>query len=165
MSNGNYDTSTWFSPMKISVPFDTSTVFGWYMRFLISMWISICQNMYVSSSIPFFANCCSYIHACYEQFKLDYLNFNNNFSKYLKKRFKLKRNYVPPSIETFESQLIDLVRFHIKIKEYANFYKSVGLELFNEIVKRKLHFRVFDDVAESNSGTLFFQLYGNVIYF
>lgn len=121
--------------------------------------------MYVSSSNPFFANCCSYLHACNEQFKLDYLNFDNNFSNYLKKRFKLKRNYVPSLIETFESQLIDLVRFHIKMKEYANFYKSVGLELCNEILKRKLHFRVFDDVAESNTGTLFFQLFGNVIYF
>lgn len=117
MWNGNYVTSTWFSPMKISVPFDTSSVFGWYMKFLIQIWFAMCYNMYISTLIPYFANCCSYIHACYEQFKFDYLNFNDNFSKLLKNRLKFSRRHTPSCYEPFNSQLIDLVRFHIKIKE------------------------------------------------
>lgn len=66
---GNLDVSTWALPMDLSVPFDTSTLWGWYLMWFFQFNISIC---YVSCTITittYFVCCCIYIGAICEHFR------------------------------------------------------------------------------------------------
>lgn len=121
---GNFDTSTWFTALQMSVPFDTSTVFGWYMKYLNQVWASIVFNLVTSTLIPYFANCCCYIGACSEQFKSNYKHLSHDFLKFLERSSKSNapstdNNQIRPTMSEIQSQLTDLVRFHIKMFEYV----------------------------------------------
>lgn len=66
MWNGNYETSTWFVPYKLVVPFDTSSIFGWYMLWLIQIYAGYTYVLSISAVISYFVSCCFYIEACCE---------------------------------------------------------------------------------------------------
>lgn len=69
---GNLDVSTWALPMDLSVPFDTNTLWGWYLMWFFQFNISIC---YVSCTITittYFVCCCIYIGAICEHFRFMY---------------------------------------------------------------------------------------------
>lgn len=78
---GNLDVSTWALPMDLSVPFDTNTLWGWYLMWFFQFNISIC---YVSCTITittYFVCCCIYIGAICEHFRFVYDSIMENVEK------------------------------------------------------------------------------------
>lgn len=82
MWRGNYDTSTWYTPYEMIVPFDTTTVFGWYFL-VFGIQIHECY-MYVfiaGASVSYFVSFCYYIEACCEQFNAIMFDMNDELTK------------------------------------------------------------------------------------
>lgn len=67
---GNYDTSTWPVLLEMSVPFETKTIYGWYLLLftLISMDIAYLTSLFLG--IIQFMGYCIYITAICEHFSL-----------------------------------------------------------------------------------------------
>lgn len=103
MGNGNYKTSTWFSPYKFHSPFDTSTVFGWYMLWLIQVYAGYTYNLSISVIIMYFVSCCFYIEACCKHFITLYNEFDSYLTKDERKSIAAKR------------QLHEAILFHIEV--------------------------------------------------
>lgn len=83
---GNLDTSTWMVPFNIDVPFDTSSVFGWYMFYIVQGFVAYTYSLNQPAIITFFMSCCLYIEALCEHFRnaisateIDSLRAKQNF--------------------------------------------------------------------------------------
>lgn len=70
MFNGNFDTSTWNLPMKLVVPFNTQSIFGWYSLWFIETNIGIVYSLCVTSITSYFVSCCFYINGICDHFNL-----------------------------------------------------------------------------------------------
>lgn len=68
MQMGNFDTSTWLLPYSLTVPFDTSTIFGWYLFWLVQFYIAIVYAISVACATTYFGSNCLYIIAICEHF-------------------------------------------------------------------------------------------------
>lgn len=66
MLTENYDTSTWILPYKISVPFSTQTIHGWYMSCFIQWNIGVTYSLTMTTVSGYFVCCCLYISAIRE---------------------------------------------------------------------------------------------------
>lgn len=66
MRMGNFDTSTWLLPYSLTVPFDTSTVLGWYLFWLVQLYIAIVYAVSVACATTYFGSNCLYITAICE---------------------------------------------------------------------------------------------------
>lgn len=69
MRRGNFDTSTWFVPTKMSFPFSTSTVFGWYMALLMLVLLIFAYTLTITSMFTYMTSCWLYIEALCDCFK------------------------------------------------------------------------------------------------
>lgn len=78
MLTGNYDTTTWILSYKLSVPFDKTTVDGWYLFWLISIQIGIPYSLAMILLMSYFAGCCYYIIGICYHFKLVISSINNS---------------------------------------------------------------------------------------
>lgn len=67
---GNLNTSTWFFPPSLDVPFDESTVFGWHMLAFSHLWGGYAYLLCMLTAIPHLTSCSYYIKGCCEHFKL-----------------------------------------------------------------------------------------------
>lgn len=69
MYKGNYDTSNWFLPYRIILPFDRSSMFAWYCEFFLQAYSGYAFVLTITSTVTFFGGCSYYIDACLRQFK------------------------------------------------------------------------------------------------
>lgn len=65
---GNRDTSTWEAAFNIAVPFDTSTLFGWYMFYVVQGFLAYSYSLNQPIIITFFMSCCLYTEALCKHF-------------------------------------------------------------------------------------------------
>lgn len=66
---GNLDTSTWVDAFHILVPFDTRSISGWFVKWLIQLIMSITYVTTVISVTSYFICCYFYIDAMCNNFK------------------------------------------------------------------------------------------------
>lgn len=66
---GNFETSTWLLPYAFTVPFDTSTVYGWYMFWFLQLYAALAYSLSITCATTFFGGCCFYIIAICEHFQ------------------------------------------------------------------------------------------------
>lgn len=67
---GNFDASTWPFSYPMEVPFDVSTIAGWYMRTFIYAY-GCCVYYFISLAIiPYLVTCWLYISACCKHYQL-----------------------------------------------------------------------------------------------
>lgn len=67
---GNLDTSTWVLAFNICLPFNTLNLFGWYLKWIINLAMSISYALSLTSITSYFVCCCIYIHAICKHFNL-----------------------------------------------------------------------------------------------
>lgn len=67
---GNLDASTWFFPFKVSVPFDTTTILGWYVYATISSMEGCSAAVFLLVTVFYLACCCMYLKACCEHIQI-----------------------------------------------------------------------------------------------
>lgn len=64
----NYDTSAWNLPMRVSVPFNTDSVLGWFLLLFIQLNISAAYSLTVIAVTSYFICCCLYLEAMCDHF-------------------------------------------------------------------------------------------------
>lgn len=114
MFSGNFDTSTWLLIFEMTVPFDDSTVFGWYIKWLLQVYAVYVYNMALPTLISYFVNGCLYVNACCKQFYLDFKALDDNFFD-TNSKCRLNPLEIHVKRRKIISQLSDLVKLHIKI--------------------------------------------------
>lgn len=64
----NYDTSTWILPYRLSVPFDTKEIWGWYLLWFMQANIGFTYSTTQIAISSHFMSCCFYIGAICDHF-------------------------------------------------------------------------------------------------
>lgn len=109
LSTGNRDTSTWILPYTISVPFDTKTIHGWYMLWVIQTNIGVTYASIMISISSFFVCCCCYIAGMCEHFDCltNSLNEDVAFIRNEKNPAKIQSRYI-----VMKKKCAELVNIH-----------------------------------------------------
>lgn len=101
---GNYDASTWVPLLQMSIPFDTKTIYGWYLL----LFMLICTDIaYLSCLIlgtTHFVGCCMYIMAICEHFDVAMQTVQATIEQ-SKRAMEINR------------QMHKAIRIHVKINE------------------------------------------------
>lgn len=73
---GNFDISTWVLPFKCWAPFNTETVFGYYVMWMIQFSMGLAYSSSQVTITAYFVCCCYYIVAICDHFKFLIKSFN-----------------------------------------------------------------------------------------
>lgn len=65
---GNLVTSTWPALYDLSVPFDSSTIWGWYLLWLVTLAVNASYILCLTSVVTYFVSCCFYLGAMCDHF-------------------------------------------------------------------------------------------------
>lgn len=111
---GNYDTSTWYLPMAMLLPFDRTHIFGWLMAWFIQLAMVTFYGLCMPAVTSYFISCCYYIDAMCVHFNVLIDSITKNVErmqseKNLRKIEKIREQTI--------AQLCNLVTFHIEIYE------------------------------------------------
>lgn len=111
---GNFDTSIWPLPFNYAVPFDETTVWGWYLMWFIQTNSAISYVSGVLSTTSYFMACCLYIDAICNHFELLVYSIDKATQQYLTemnqtRKLKLRRK--------IKESFIDTVKQHVEILE------------------------------------------------
>lgn len=107
---GNFDTSTWFIPVNLACPFDTSTIFGWYMMLLLfQIPCGFAFLLSITAIVTHFVSCCLYIIACCDHFKLKIQNLDQMIAKISDEHETNQEN------NKMNALIVDIISTHIDI--------------------------------------------------
>lgn len=67
---GNFDTSKLILPFTFAVPFDTETMWGWYLLWFIQLNVGVSYGKTMISITSYFICCCFYIETICDHFNL-----------------------------------------------------------------------------------------------
>lgn len=110
MRCGNFDTSTWFIAMKFVVPFDTTTVPGWYMALLVEIYFCCVYTIVITALITYLTvSSRLYIDALCEHFKLIFRKVDSKMKSSQKRSINRKHE--------MRSCFKEVISFHMKIVE------------------------------------------------
>lgn len=135
--HGNFDTSTWPLIFNMVVPFDTSTIWGWYLLWFLQFNIGLSYALCVVSVASYFMSCCFYITSICDDFKFLMRSINTNIK--LNQNEKNPREHEKNS-RKIQNQMHKLVELHVKMYE------------------------IFKMVAYINNGTIFSLLPLHALY-
>lgn len=156
MLDGNLDTNTWFFATKLSVPFSTSSVFGWYMLVTWQTFSATTFLFVLTAIITYLLSCCFYVQALRDHFK----------STFDKIDTKIVADATASTDEVNTETLVALekvVSFHVKSMEWAITGRDSFLVLF-DWGKTYSFCRIFKTIGYISSGTIFYQLITYVIF-
>lgn len=97
----NFETSSWLLPFQISVPFNTDTIGGWYVLYLMQFSMGIAYSTCISSTVAYFVCCCLYIGGMCDQINFMIRSITNevklnqhekNPLKFQKRNLKIKQD-------------------------------------------------------------------------
>lgn len=122
MYDGNYDATTWILSYKLSVPFDITTVWGWYLIWIISTQIGIPYSLAMIALMSYFAGSCYHIIGICNHFKFVISSININSMK-VGERYKV-----------IKENLSHAVIIHNKLLECVIQYFSIHFMTFKSVV-------------------------------
>lgn len=111
---GNRDATTWALPMDLSVPFDTSTILGWYLTWFFQFNISLCYVSCIITITTYFVCCCFYIGAVCEHYEFLYNNVCASLELYQNEKNSTERQNKRQRIM---EKMGEVVATHAKIFE------------------------------------------------
>lgn len=111
---GNYGTSAWQLPLEIYVPIDTSTLWGWFLMWIIQFKASFWYSAGFTLITSYFIACCLYIGAICDHFDLLCKSFAKNveLNRCEKNPIKYKKWCI--QVNRKLKQMVDI---HVKIYE------------------------------------------------
>lgn len=111
---GNYDTSTWPVLLEMSVPFDTTTMYGWYLLLLFAASMDFAYITCMLLSTTQFIGCCMYIVAICNHFEsiVQMVDANIEQNRHEKNLRKISKAHAK-----INAQICDAIQIHIKIYE------------------------------------------------
>lgn len=113
---GNYDTSAWTLPLDVAVPFDTTTLGGWYSFWFIQMNTDLAYAGSFILITSYFVCCCFYIGAICDHFDflfdsivedIDGNRVETDLKKYQKRQ------------QQIEIKIGRMIKVHMKMTEYV----------------------------------------------
>lgn len=110
MLRGNFDTSTWYFPLSIDIPYDISTIHGWYLRTFFHLFIGYAYFLTLIAIVPFFACGCIYVQACCKHFQLIFDECDE--------LIKAKCDDKASKMKIFSEKIKSAVLLHMKITKY-----------------------------------------------
>lgn len=111
---GNVDTSTWFLPFHMVVPFDTQTIWGWYIFLLLQFNISLAYITCMIAITSYFLCSCAYIEATRDHFTSLIHSIRANVERKEIERNLQKNKKICQKIK---DELNEAIEFHTKIIE------------------------------------------------
>lgn len=144
---GDFDTSKWILPLDLVVPFNTESLFGWYLLWFYNLQINIAYSVCLSLTVSHFICGCMYlIGMC------DHLS--------------LLAQLIREEANTRDHQIRQT--FGEVVKAHVNLFEWVIWKIWNFVEEEKwtfctVHFRIFDRLAEINSGVIISLLPCNAI--
>lgn len=121
MWQGNFDTSTWFSIYRMAMPFDTSSIFGWYGLVLAGILMGPTPVFTITAIITYFMSCSFYVDACCQHLLFLYFQIEEKINENPRKSFE--------NISEIKRKLGKAVSLHVKI------IKSVDLNFMKNKIK------------------------------
>lgn len=111
---GKLDTSKWPLPFNMVVPFDTTTIQGWYLMWFIQINSAITYCLSVISTTSYFVACCLYIVATCDHFNFLIRSIEANIKESLGEKNSDKRVIIRRNIK---EKLINVIQHHTDILE------------------------------------------------
>lgn len=102
---GNLNTNTWFFALKFSVPFNTSTVFGWYMLLTLETVVACVYVTLTTVVVTYLSSCCLYIKAMHDHFKGNFQKIDN----------RIIFDYFHLIESKTRNEFKELIAFHVQI--------------------------------------------------
>lgn len=113
---GNFDTSTWPLPFNMAVPFDTSSIIGWYLLWFIQTNTAFSYCLGTIAPTAYFMNCCLYIITLCDHFNCIINSINEHVEGYHQIKNKLKTKKINLQIK---EKLGRAVKHHEEILELS----------------------------------------------
>lgn len=117
MFNGQMDTSKWILPFVISVPFDTSKFYGWYLLWFIQLNMSIAYTCVMLSITSYFVSCSVYICAICDHFDLIFKSLGKDVDECAEQ----KKGQPKCRSTEYRSKIKRAINIHVEIYEYVPF--------------------------------------------
>lgn len=111
---GNFDTSTWILPFKCWVPFNTESVYGYYLHWFIQFSMGMAYSSSQVTITAYFVCCCYYIVAICDHYKFVMQTIKTETDKNLDEKNPLlyqKRNC------EIKKKLLEAIDIHVKAYE------------------------------------------------
>lgn len=104
---GIFDASTWPTLYDLSVPFDATKIWGWYLLWLITLAVNASYILCLTSAVTYFVSCCFYLGALCDRYNfimrsieaLVEKNQHENSTQMNKTNYRRIRDQVHKSIE------------------------------------------------------------------
>lgn len=109
--SGNLNVSTWYFPFAMELPFDKTTVFGWYMQPLNYAIGSGTSILTISTVVPYFVSGCLYINACCKHFQSVF----DKFEEIICTEYDETRDKTAALNRRFSEQMSAAISLHAKI--------------------------------------------------
>ena len=68
--SGNNDPSTWYLAFYTEIPLDQTRVLGWFVTWLIQLFMAYSYVLCMTTNTTFFVSCCYYIYAMCEHYNV-----------------------------------------------------------------------------------------------
>lgn len=111
---GNYNTATWNLPYLISVPFDESQVWGWYLKWLIECNLAGFYSFGMIMITSHFIGCCYYLDAICDHFDCVMASLNCDVQQI---KLETKPIEYAKIYRRISEKLARAVRVHVKLYE------------------------------------------------
>lgn len=122
---GNFDTSTWELPFTLWVPFDTTTVHGWYLLWFIQFSMGMSYSSSQTTITSYFVCCSYYIGAICGHFN----SLMNQVNKEVESNL-MEKNTIAHKKRCFEIKILlaKAIETHKKANEWV-FWKKKPVEI------------------------------------
>lgn len=111
---GNYDTSNWYLAFNVVVPFDQTCIWGWFLTWLIQLFMAFAYVMCMTTFTSFFVSCCYYIYAMCDHVNvlINSVSKTFEFMQMEEKPWKFKELR-----QQINTKLCDFIKFQVKVYE------------------------------------------------
>lgn len=115
---GNHDNSSWMLPLNIVLPFDTSTISGWFVEWFLQCNAGFSYAISVSLSSMYFVCLCLNIITICNHFDFLLESVDQSLMQIQNEKIPKKRKIVWFNINR---TLCEAVKIHVKVNEYVEF--------------------------------------------
>lgn len=112
LSTGNFDASKFPLSYYMDVPFDTTTIWGWYLLWFIQCAMSFNYGMGMTSTTSYFLCCCLYIDTIRKHINFLFATLKDNFNQI--QNVNNQKNY-HKLCQNIQANLHEAIDLHVKI--------------------------------------------------
>lgn len=116
IASGNYDTSKWHLFFYVAVPYDQTCVWGWFLTWLIQLFMAFTYIMCMSTITSFFVSGCYYICAMCDNFSVLIKSVSTLIERM---RTEVKPQKIGQTFQQTDTQLRNAIKLQVKIYEYV----------------------------------------------